>query len=232
MHRDGERSDTLPTIEEQQVGEFLSALASSTPTPAGGSAAAITAAQGAALLHMGASFALTKADPAALADDSLQWVQQAAEDAARTGATLRTLADQDAAAFQAVLAAYRLPRDGDTALSARTAAIQKAWQDAVQIPYLVAASCRLMVLRCLPVARACPPSLVGDVLAALQLLRAGWTISLNNMRINLTSIQDSNVVAEWEGRRLTLEAELIEGAQAVETLCAARLGWSTAAGER
>jgi methenyltetrahydrofolate cyclohydrolase len=80
------------------VGEFLDALAARAPAPAAGACAAITAAAAAALAAKAARFS-----PGELGE--------LAADADRLRAEVVPLADADSAAYGAVLAAVRLPRN-------------------------------------------------------------------------------------------------------------------------
>src|SRR5690606_17762897 len=80
------------------VRELLDAAAARTPAPGGGGAAALTAALAAALTGMAARFA-----------DGAE-AERAAERADELRAALAPLADADAAAYGAYLAARRRPR--------------------------------------------------------------------------------------------------------------------------
>ncbi len=87
--------------------DFLDLLAARVPAPGGGGAAAVTGALAAGLVAMAARF--SEAQLPAAAD--------VAQQADRLRARAAGLADQDAAAYGAVLDAYKLPRDTGTAAS-------------------------------------------------------------------------------------------------------------------
>lgn len=103
------------------VGGLLERVAARTPAPGGGAVAAVTAASAAALVAMAARFGGEDAVDVAARAEALR-------------ATLEPLADADAAAYTAVLAARRLPRDDP----ARTGRIAEAMVEATEVPRRVA----------------------------------------------------------------------------------------------
>ncbi len=104
--------------------EFLDLLAARAPAPGGGGAAAVTCALAAGLVAMAARFSGAQLPDAA---DVAGQADQLRERAAG-------LADQDAAAYGAVLDAYRLPRDGDE----RRRRIETALRGAAEVPLEIA----------------------------------------------------------------------------------------------
>ena len=90
-------------------GNFLDALASGKPTPGGGSASAYAAAAGASLVEMVARLTIGKkkySDVEREMQDVLEHVKILRKD-------LSIAVERDAAAFDAVMSAYRLPRDSN-----------------------------------------------------------------------------------------------------------------------
>ncbi|HEY7661410.1 MAG TPA: cyclodeaminase/cyclohydrolase family protein, partial [Actinomycetota bacterium] len=115
-------------IGSQSVEGFLAGLASDSPTPGGGAVAALCGAAGAGLISMVCrltvgrdAYAEVEAEMRALLDDA---------DAAR--GEFLTLAGRDAAAFDAVMAAFKLPKDDDRQKAERSAAIQRAYEGAAR----------------------------------------------------------------------------------------------------
>src|SRR4051812_17208940 len=118
--------------------ELLSEFASAGPTPGGGSAAALTASVGLALVAMVARMPRTRhgtdEDRQAL-DNVLQAVEHLAQHAL-------DLVDDDASAYEAVMAAYRRPKATDHEKSERKQAIEAALRGAAEVPLEVMRSCR------------------------------------------------------------------------------------------
>src|SRR6188508_2871685 len=91
------------------VAQLLAALASPNPTPGGGTAAAIAAALGTSLLVMVGGLAKSKNNT----DDEKAALATARAAIEPIATRLTQLADADAASFDAVMAAYRLPKASD-----------------------------------------------------------------------------------------------------------------------
>jgi glutamate formiminotransferase/formiminotetrahydrofolate cyclodeaminase len=110
--------------------EFVGAVAAPTPTPGGGSAAALAGALAAALGEMVCGVSLER--------KSLQ-AQHAALAAARTRlagwrARLMGNIDRDAQSYEAVLCAYRLPKSSAPEQAARNHAVEAASKEAAAVP--------------------------------------------------------------------------------------------------
>src|SRR5437588_8506361 len=113
-------ADASNSIFDLSLGEFLDRLGSADPTPGGGAAAAVVGALGAALIEMTANLTIGKPR---LADVQVQ-AREIERRAAQLRQELGALADADAAAFNQVSAAYKLPRGDDAAKAARSKAIE------------------------------------------------------------------------------------------------------------
>ncbi len=108
-------------ISDEKIGDFLDQLADRVPAPGGGAAAALHAAQGAALLGMVARY--TTGEKYAEHQVTIGRISTEADEL--RGIALR-LADADADAFTAVAAAYRLPAASAEERATRSAAIAQA----------------------------------------------------------------------------------------------------------
>jgi hypothetical protein len=118
--------DTSPvppaeTLFAGTIADYLDQLASAAPAPGGGSVAALTAAQGAALIGMVLS--LTVGRPRFQAHDAELRAIQA--DADRLCADCAALIDRDATVLRALIATYKLPRATSEEQAARDAALQE-----------------------------------------------------------------------------------------------------------
>jgi glutamate formiminotransferase / formiminotetrahydrofolate cyclodeaminase len=177
----------LPALS---LGGFLDALASDAPTPGGGTAAAVTGATGASLVAMVARLTVGKKGFEALRERMQEVVAQA--DAAR--AEFLTLAERDAAAFDAVMRAYKLPKETDQQKGARSAAIQASMAEASDVPAAVARRGVEMLELAGEVTDTGSPAAASDGAAGAHLLRAAVEAALSNVEINLTSLKDADLV--------------------------------------
>ncbi len=171
---------------EMTVARFLEALASPDPTPGGGTAAAMAGAMGTGLLVMVTGLARSNTNSEA---------EKAALASARQGLqplmpALTGLADADAAAFDQVMSAYRLPKATDEDKAARSAAIQAALQGATTVPLRTLRACAAAMAHAETVAANGNRSAVSDVGVAIGLLEAAAGGAEANVRINLASVRD------------------------------------------
>jgi formiminotetrahydrofolate cyclodeaminase len=191
-------------VRDQTIEAFLTDLAARTAAPGGGAAAALQAAQAAALLAMVARYS----DGPRYADDASAIGMVLAE-ADRLRETCTDLIAADAAAFGAVAAAYRLPRDTSEQAAERSAAIAAALAGAAEPPAsVIEAGGRLVKLAevLLPVGNR---NVVADIAAAAEAVRAAVAIARLNVEVNLAGMTDIAARA-----RLTEVIEAVDGLEA------------------
>lgn len=177
-------------LTARTVSGLLEAFRSSDPTPGGGSAAALAGAVGASLLAMVAG--LPK--PVAATDTELGQLRDAGERCTSLARELEALIDQDTDAYDAVVAAYRLPKATDEEKAARTQAIQSALRGATETPLTVMRHCHEALELSGTVGRLGNQNAASDVQVASGLLRAGLTGAAANVEINLGSLKDAQYV--------------------------------------
>ncbi|MGZ4358272.1 MAG: cyclodeaminase/cyclohydrolase family protein [Gaiellaceae bacterium] len=175
-------------FQEMSLAELGEVLASSAPTPGGGSASAVSGALAAALVGMVAR--LTTGEKFAERAGEMQAV---AAEADRLRSELLSLADEDAAAFDQVMDAFRMPKETPEQQSARSQAIQQGYKAAVEPPLRVCErSLRLLEL-VVAVAERGNPTAVSDAGVAALLATTGLEGAALNVRINLGSIKDEGL---------------------------------------
>jgi glutamate formiminotransferase / formiminotetrahydrofolate cyclodeaminase len=183
-------SPAAATIGETTVEAFLAALASSEPAPGGGTVGALSGATGAALLAMVARLTIGRKGYETVEGRMHEIVATA--DVER--AALLALADRDAAAFEQVMAAYRLPRDTDEHKAMRSDAVQASLTVAAEVPLDVARRAAAL----LPLARELietgNANAVSDGLSATHVLFASVAAALANVTINVASLTDAQRV--------------------------------------
>ena len=171
---------------DMALSQFLDALASSDPTPGGGTASAVAGAMGASLLVMVTGLAKSNTN----SDDEKAALAAARQALQPLVATLTALADTDAAAFDEVMAAYRLAKASDDEKAARSAAIQRALQGATTAPLQTLRACAGAMAHAGAVAACGNRSAVSDVGVAIGLLEAAAAGAEANVRINLGTVRD------------------------------------------
>lgn len=172
--------------------DLLEAFASSAPTPGGGSASALAGALGASLLVMVAGMPKTRTG--AEAERAALDIAAVAIGAARR--RLAALVDEDSAAYEAVMAAFRLPKATDEEKAARRQAIQAATRTATETPLAVMRACGEALDGARAVAASGNRNAASDVRVGIALLVAGATGAFENVAINLPGLSDEGVRTE------------------------------------
>src|ERR1700719_363819 len=116
-------------MNDESIGGWLEELASSTPAPGGGAAAALETAVAAALLEMFCNLTIGK--PAYAEHDAT--TTSVRDRGTEIRAEALTLAAEDAAAFEAVIDAYRLPKGSEEEAERRRERIQGALAGAADV---------------------------------------------------------------------------------------------------
>ena len=168
------------------ASSFLEALAAATPTPGGGSAAAQAGAMGAALVAMVARLTVGKKKYAQVEDQMGEILNQAE----RLRRELTEAVESDAAAFEGVLAAFRLPRETPGQQTQRLAAIEQATLLAVQIPLSVAQKAVMVMALAERCAALGNLNAISDAASAVTLAHACLTSAGYNVRTNINGLGD------------------------------------------
>lgn len=179
---------------------FLAATAAGTPTPGGGSAAALAGALAAALTQMVSSLTVGRKKYAALQEDM--------ESIQRQAGTLRQALTaaiaQDAAAFDQVMAAYR---NKELSESERQSAIEEATILAGEVPLQVARLSREVARLARQVAEDGNSNSVTDAAAGAILARTAVQIAAINVKINAKALKDQHLAQGWRKELAEIESE-------------------------
>jgi len=124
-------------IKDKSVQTFIDELASKSPTPGGGSAAAVMGAQAAALVSMVCNLTIGKPKYAEVEVE----MQSLLEKSEALRETLTNMIKADVDVFDRLMATYGLPKDSDVEKAARVEAIQLALKDATVVPLKCAKAC-------------------------------------------------------------------------------------------
>ena len=160
---------------------FLDAVAGPDPTPGGGSVSAFAGAQAAALLRMVAGLTVGKKKYIQVEGR----VKELAAEAYSAQGRFMALVGEDAASYDAVSHAYKLPKDTDEQKAERSAAIEKALMEAARVP-LETAELALRSLACAEeMSRIGNANCVTDASVAGYMAHGACLGALANVRINL-----------------------------------------------
>ncbi len=173
-------------MQQETLAAFLDQLASSAPTPGGGSVAALCGALSAALGSMIANLTLGRekyrdVEPA---------IREALEQSEHLRAAFTQLINDDIAAYGTLSAAYRLPKATPDEQAARSAQIQQALQGATEAPLRIAEHARQALELCRTLAAIGNINVISDVGVAAITAHASLESAELNVLINLKAIKD------------------------------------------
>ena len=174
----------------QTIDAWLDELASSAPAPGGGAAAALSASMGASLICMVCSLTIGKPKYAAF-DEQLTAVLGEAQ---QVRLAALGLVDEDARAFTAVMAAYKLPRADDAERATRTAAIQQALAAAAEVSLRIAELGQRVIELAGEITAGANANVVSDVAVAASAGRAALQSALVTVDVNLASMTDERAL--------------------------------------
>jgi glutamate formiminotransferase/formiminotetrahydrofolate cyclodeaminase len=185
---------------------FLEAVAAPTPTPGGGSVAALAGALAASLGQMVMGLSRKKKSQAAFVNQ----LSEALDELRRDAAELSQAIDRDSAAYDTVLAAYKLPQESGDEKRSREEAIQRAMRGAAEVPLQVAERSVALFERLGQLTAIAAASMKSDLEVARLMAAAGARGALANVEINLESIADAYYAASMRSKSAALRERLGE----------------------
>jgi methenyltetrahydrofolate cyclohydrolase len=207
-------------ITRRPLDTFLDELASGAPTPGGGSAAAIMGAMGAALVSMVCNVTIGKKGHEAVAPE----MQSVRDESEKLRLSLTAMVADDIAAFDGLMAAYRLPKASEEEKSLRAAAIQSNLLAATETPMACARACAQVVALSKRAAERGYAGVISDagvgVLAANTALRGAAL----NVHINAPSLKDRGFAAAATAELEKLLDDCARESELVFELVRSRLG--------
>ncbi len=203
--------ETFTSSETESGPSFIEELAAPTPTPGGGSAAAYAGAMGAGLVAMVAGLTIGKKKYAEV-EAEMQAIRVMAE---KLRKELTQAVDDDAAAFDAVMGSYKLPKETEEQETARKAAIINATLNAAHVPLHVAED----VVKVMELAVKCAQdgnvNAISDAMTAFAMSRAALTAAAQNVQVNINSLEEKtagermlNLLQDLEEKASQLEKEV------------------------
>ena len=169
---------------------FVDAVAEPHATPGGGSVAAFAAALAAALGQMVAGLSRKKKSQAQHVDK----LSEHLEALRREADALTQAIDSDAASYDAVIAAFKMPQGNAAEIAAREATIQSTSKGAADVPMKVAERAVALFERLGQLEAIAAASMKSDLQVARLMAEAGARGAIANVEINLDGIADEKYV--------------------------------------
>ncbi len=200
--------------------DVLRSIASSEPTPGGGSVAALSLAHAHSLSLMVARLTLAKE----------KWVE--GHDAAKATIELSEpaleeailLAISDSEAFESVMSAYRLPKETEDEKKQRSEEIRNATIGAALAPLNTASSAQKLLSNLEKQSASCNPNALTDLASASEMALSAAKIASLNVRINLEYIEGEDVDLLTSKINTAVE-QSIKSANIVTLMVNKRLEW-------
>ncbi|OJX47311.1 MAG: glutamate formimidoyltransferase [Chloroflexi bacterium 44-23] len=199
-----ERQENTENANKEE--SFLNQLASADPAPGGGSAAAYSAAMGAALTTMVSRLTLGRKKYA----DVHAQMQTLEEESIQLQTELTTAIQEDADAFIQVMEAFKKPKSTPEEIVQRNNAIQAATIQAAELPFRAAQKALQIMKNAFQAARIGNINTISDAASGVIFARAGLRSACINVRTNTLSIQDQNKVDQLLASVRQLEKEAAE----------------------
>ena len=190
------------TLASMPVDRFVDEVSSESPAPGGGSVAALSGSLAAGLSAMVANLTVGKKGYEAAWGDLSALAVRAQEVKDR----LVRAVDEDTEAFNAVMAAMRMPKAEPAQQSARDAALEAGYQHAAGVPLLTARACLEALELSLVVAQRGNRNSASDAGVAALMARAGVEGAVLNVLINLGSVKDDTFKASCREQAQELTA--------------------------
>ena len=195
--------DSSASSPQPKPVSFIEELAAPTATPGGGSAAAYAGAMGAALIAMVAGLTIGKKKYAAV-EAQMQAIRVMAESLRKE---LTQAVDDDSSAFEAVMGAFKLPKETEEDQTKRTAAIHVATVNAARVPLRVAKDAVKVMELALKCAKEANINAISDSVSGFAMSRAALTVAGHNVKVNLKSLADPSVGEKMLEELKELEAK-------------------------
>ena len=193
---------------KKSVESFSEELASSAPTPGGGSVAALMGAMGAALVSMVANLTIGKKKYANVEDE----VSKLLEESESLRHKLENAIQKDVVAFNSVMSVYALPKTSDEEKKYRNQKMQISLKEAIEAPL----ECAYLAMSVLPLSKRIAEignvNIISDAGVAALAARAALRSSALNVYVNASSLDDKDFGSAkiFEVKKLTSESSQLE----------------------
>lgn len=182
----------IDRLVDLSLTNFAEKLSSDSPTPGGGSVAAMAGSISASLIAMVGNLTYGKKKY----KDHWEKSEKITEEAQLLKQEFIELCDEDAEAFNQLMKAYRMKKNTEEEKKKRNEFIQKAAKRATEIPLIVMRKANSAMELALSMAKIGNVNAISDIGVASEMASASCRSASLNVRINLPSIDDEKFVKE------------------------------------
>ena len=177
---------------DKKISNFLDELASNSPTPGGGSVAALAGALGAGLISMVGNLTVGKKKYEDVEED----IKKIIGSSEKLRCELSQLIEEDVKVFNNFMSTYKMPKETEDEKKIRTEKIQESLIEAAKVPLKVAYKCLEVLSLSKEVAEKGNINVVSDAGVAALMAEAALESALLNVKINLRMIKDEKIREE------------------------------------
>lgn len=179
-------------LVDKKVCNFLDELASNSPTPGGGSVAALAGALGAALISMVGNLTIGKKKYVDVEED----IKKIISSSEKLRYELSQLVEEDVKVFNNFMATYKMPKETEDEKRIRTEKIQESLIEAAKVPLKVAYKCLDILTLSQEIAEKGNINVVSDAGVAALMADAALHSAILNVKINLKMIKVEKIKEE------------------------------------
>ena len=177
---------------DKKVSNFLDELASNSPTPGGGSVAALAGALGASLISMVGNLTVGKKKYEDVEED----IKKIVSSSEKLRYELSQLIEEDVKVFNNFMSTYKMPKETEDEKKIRVEKIQESLIEAAKVPLRVAYKCLDILSLSKEAAEKGNINVVSDAGVAVLMAEAALDSAILNVKINLRMIKDEKVITE------------------------------------
>ncbi len=177
---------------DKKVSNFLNELASNSPTPGGGSVAALAGALGAALISMVGNLTVGKKKYENVEED----IKKILSSSEKLRYELSQLIEEDVKVFNNFMSTYKMSKETEDEKKVRAEKIQESLIEAAKVPLKVAYKCLDILSLSKEVAEKGNINVVSDAGVAALMAEAALESAILNVKINLKMIKDEKTKEE------------------------------------
>jgi len=178
----------------EPLEKYLKDAAAGTPTPGGGSVAALVGALATTMSSMSANFTVGK-EKFKHYDSQLKKILGECE---KSRESLLSLMEEDIKVYSGITHAYGLPKSTDAEKNKRSEEIQKATITAMEVPLKTTMCCLYVLEMTRELVDIANPNLISDVGVSGFLAEAAFQCAKLNVEINLATIKNQSLVEKTQ----------------------------------
>ena len=179
-------------LTDKKINNFLDELASNSPTPGGGSVAALAGALGAALISMVGNLTIGKKKYEDVEAD----IKKIISSSEKLRNELGLLIEEDVKVFNDFMATYKMPKETEDGKNIRAEKIEESLIKAAKVPLRVTEKCLEIMNLSKEIAEKGNINVISDAGVAVLMAEAALESAMLNVKINMKMIRDEKVRAE------------------------------------